>query len=161
MNAVNGTVSYSTSFDSLIITGNHPSPSVTGNWSLLWQNDQFSGYMYGATSGQAIVYQVKREEGYFATISATSVQTKQIEWSVTGVTITNDLTISTAGKKVQAPILQSTLYSKVPAYANLAAIAAAITSPASGMQVYVTGQGMAVYTGAAWRKMADEAVAIT
>lgn len=46
-------------------------------------------------------------------------------------------------------------------YADLAAIDAAIPSPQAGQRVFVTGQGMATYTGSAWVKSADGTTFIT
>jgi hypothetical protein len=97
-------------------------------------------YMYGSTSGSNYITKFARDSGYIATINATSIQQKVLEWDNVAVKATKAF--------------------ELPTYANLAAINAAITAPREGMLCYVTGQGMALYK-ASWVRTTDETTAIT
>ena len=59
------------------------------------------------------------------------------------------------------PVGATAKYIQPDSYANLAAINAAIPSPAHGMMVMTASQGMAVYKTSSWVRAVDETTAIT
>lgn len=175
---LNENVGISTSWDSTTGIG---STAINASFASCGVGyDSATGY----TSAQLYINTGSISSGLYLTQGATTITADlsssdgNITITATGTAVASDVIISASNGKVtinstkQLELkpsgtttsyvdISTALALKVRRYANLSAITTAITVPLTGMLVMVTGQGLAVYTGSAWKKASDDSTSIT